>query len=120
MVYNKAGGLSLNHYLPMDNLDKKPQETGFDNQRNLVAALGYVWVLSIFILLIKKGDPFITNHAKNGAALFVISFLCFIPVIGWFLSILIFLFDLYGFIMAFTGKTWKLPLIGNWLATLKI
>jgi uncharacterized membrane protein len=104
----------------MDNPEKKTQDTGFENQRNLMAALGYVWILSIFILLMKKGDPFITQHAKNGTALFVISFLCFIPVIGWFLSIVIFLFDLYGFIQAFTGKPWKLPLIGDWLATLKV
>jgi uncharacterized membrane protein len=104
----------------MDNLDKKTQDTGFNNQRNLIAALGYVWILSIVILLLKKGDPFITQHAKNGAALFVISWIWFIPFLGWIVGVTVFLFEVYGFVMAFTGKPWKLPLIGDWLENLKI
>jgi uncharacterized membrane protein len=99
----------------MDPVTEKTQNTGFNNQRNLVAAFGYVWFLCVIIMLVKKDDPFIKQHAKNGTALFILSVLWFIPFVG----IIVLLFELYGFYQAFVGNTYKLPLIGDWLEQVK-
>ncbi len=99
----------------MDPITQKTQNTGFNNQRNLVAALGYVWFLCVIILLLKKDDPFTKQHAMNGTALFILSVLWFIPGVGF----IVLAFELYGFYQAFVGNTYKLPIIGNWLETIK-
>lgn len=100
----------------MDPITEKTQNTGFNNQRNLLAALGYVWFVCILVLLLKRGDPFITQHARNGTALFILSVFWFFPPIG----IVVLLFQLYGFYQAFIGRPYKLPLIGDWLETVKL
>lgn len=100
----------------MDPITEKTQKTGFNNQRNLLAALGYVWFICVIILLVKKDDPFILQHAKNGTALFVLSVLWFI----WPVGIIIALFEIYGFYQAFIGNSYKLPIIGDWLEKFRI
>jgi len=100
----------------MDPITQRTQNTGFNNQRNLVAALGYVWFICIIILLLKKNDPFIKQHAMNGTALFILSILWFIPGVGF----IVLAFELYGFYQAFVGNRYKLPLIGDWLEQVKL
>ena len=99
-----------------DPITEKTKNTGFNNTRNLLAALGYVWFICIIILFWKRDDPFILKHAKNGTALFVLSILWFIPPLGF----IILLFELYGLYQAFVGNPYKLPLIGDWLEKYKI
>lgn len=106
----------LAYTLGMDPVTERTQNTGFNNQRNLLAALGYVWFICIIILLVKKGDPFILQHAKNGTALFVLSVLWFF----WPIGVIILLFEIYGFYQAFIGNSYKLPIIGDWLETVKL
>lgn len=101
---------------PMDPITQKTQNTGFNNQRNLVAALGYVWFICIIILLVKKDDPFIKQHAKNGTALFILSVAWVFPPVGF----IILLFEIYGFYQAFIGNPYKLPIIGDWLEKFRI
>lgn len=100
----------------MDPLTEKTQNTGFNRSDYLLAALGYVWFICVLIWLWKKDDAFISQHAKNGTALFVLSILWFIPGVGF----IVLLFELYGFFMAFVGKPWKMPLIGDWLEKFRL
>lgn len=99
----------------MDPITQKTQNTGFNNQRNLVAALGYVWFICVIILLVKKDDPFIKQHAKNGTALFILSVAWVFAPFGFIIA----LFELYGFYQAFIGNSYKLPIIGDWLEQVK-
>ena len=99
----------------MDPITEKTQNTGFNNQQFLLAALGYVWFICVIILILKKDDAFIKQHAMNGTALFILSVLWFI----WPVGCIVALFEVYGFYMAFIGRPYKLPLIGNWLETIK-
>ena len=100
----------------MDPLTEKTQNTGFNNQRNLLAALSYVWFICLAILFLKRDDAFIHGHAKNGTALFVLSLAWIFPPLG----VVVLLFELYGFYQAFLGNPWKLPIIGDWIEKYKV
>lgn len=82
--------------------------------RNLLAALGYVWILGLVMLVIKRNDTFIQFHAKQGVILFIISLVGFIPVIGWILWALSVAGMVIGFINAWQGKEYKLPIVYGW------
>ncbi len=69
----------------MDPITEKTQNTGFNNQQYLLAALGYVWFIGVLIMIIKKNDPFVYQHSRNGTALFILSVLWFI----WPLNLLL-------------------------------
>ena len=81
---------------------------------NLMGALSYLWILSVVMLLVKKDDPFVKFHARQGLVLFLAGIvLTFIPVIGWMLNVVILVFDIMGFVNAIGGKQVKLPLVGD-------
>lgn len=82
--------------------------------RNLLAALGYVWILGLVMLIIKRDDAFIQFHAKQGVVLFLISLVGFIPVIGWIMWALAVAGMVLGFIHAWQGKEYKLPYVYGW------
>src|SRR3989344_4831724 len=96
--------------------EKKPVPGSSDS--NLMAALSYVWVLSVVMLIIKKDDEFVKFHAKQGTALFIISILAMIlsPLL-WFLGIIVWFFVavlcIIGFIKALSGERFKLWVIGD-------
>lgn len=85
--------------------------TGSDS--NLMAALSYVWIISIIMMIIKKDDQFVVFHAKQGLVLFIASFIGVIPVIGWFIWIVVVIFEIIGFIKALSGERYKIPVIGD-------
>ena len=80
---------------------------------NLMAALSYLWLLSVVMLVVKKDDPFVLFHAKQGLVLFIVSIaLWFIPVLGWLLQLAIFVMVIIGFIKALSGEKYQLPVVG--------
>ncbi len=82
--------------------------------RNLMAALSYVWIISVVMLVLKKEEPFVVFHAKQGLVLFGASVLLwFIPVIGWLLNLVIFVGMVVGFIKALSGEKYELPLVSS-------
>ncbi len=98
------------------------------SDRNLMAALSYVWILSIVMLFVKKDDAYVKFHAKQGLVLFLISIvssmLYVFPFIGWFLGWILWLavviLMLVGFIQAIQGKEYKLPLVYAWSQMIKV
>ncbi len=82
--------------------------------QNLMAALSYVWLLSIVMLVVKKNDEFVQFHAKQGIILLIASIFWFIPIIGQLVAILAFAGMVVGFIQAWQGKRYQLPLVYGW------
>lgn len=84
-----------------------------DVEKNKVlAAISYLWIVSLIILLVKKDSPFAQFHAKQGFVLFIAAIVFgFIPLIGMLLNLVVFVFALIGLISALQGKWRKLPLI---------
>ncbi len=105
--------------------DQQPSNTGDQiknelnkipptSDRNLMAALSYVWILSIVMLAIRGKDAFIKFHAKQALVLFVISIFSWIPVIGWIVGILALVGMILGFINAWQGKEYRVPFVADW------
>jgi len=91
--------------------EKKPTSASSDS--NLMAALSYVWVLSIVMLIIKKDDEFVKFHAKQGLILFIASFIGVVPFIGWIIWLAVVVLDIVGFIKALSGERYKIPVVGD-------
>lgn len=91
-------------------VDKFPATT----DRNLMAALSYVWIISLIMLVTKRGDAFVQFHAKQALVLFVISLFGVIPIIGWILWPLTLLGMVIGFIHAWQGKEYQIPFVYGW------
>jgi len=87
---------------------------------NLIAAISYLWILSIIILLVKKDSDFVKFHARQGVVLFAASVLLmvvnFIPLvifISWIGNLVILVAVIVGFIQALGGNRYKLPVVGD-------
>ncbi len=91
-----------------------------------VAWMSYVSVLFLVPLLSQKENPYCKFHVKQGIVLFIVSFiwaaasgvLAWLPVvgmltiqIGWLLLLVL---SIIGIVNALSGKTEKLPLIGQY------
>lgn len=78
-----------------------------------LAALSYVWILSLVVLFARRESPFIQFHAKQGAVLFVASVLVwFIPFLGKALELVILALCVLGFLHAAQGQWKEIPVIG--------
>jgi len=89
-----------------------------DIEKNkVVAAIGYVWILCLVPLFLKRDSKFAQFHAKQGLVLFIIEIVgwvvFWIPILGQILLIAVLILAVMGFINALQGNTWKMPLIGD-------
>lgn len=86
-----------------------------DVEKNkLMAAISYIFIVSLIVLLVKKDSPFAQFHAKQGFVLFIVSLICgFVPVLGWLLNIVIFVMAIVGIVSAAQGKWYKMPLVSS-------
>ncbi len=82
--------------------------------RNLLAAVSYVWILSLVMLMMKKDDAFVQFHAKQALVLFILSLLGFIPIIGWLVAFCAFIGMIIGFLHAWQGKEYQIPFVYGW------
>jgi len=77
-----------------------------------IAALGYVWVLSVFVFFYRRNSPFVRHHGRQGIVLFVLSLIFWaIPVVGRFLELPVLALMIMGFLNAAQGRYSPLPLI---------
>jgi uncharacterized membrane protein len=108
-------------YLPEENESAPAQAPAQKSDSNLIAAVSYLWILSIIILIVKKDDDFVTFHARQGTVLFGVSVilwvigipLFFLMPLVWLIDLVIFVAVVVGFIQALGGKRYKLPVIGD-------
>lgn len=94
-------------------------KTNVSQDQKFMAAVGYLWILSVIILAVKKNDGFVRFHASQGALIFVCSLvLMFIPVVGWLINLLLGITALVGIIKSLQGEEWALPVGGEIAAKL--
>jgi len=84
-------------------------KTNVSSDQKFMAAIGYLWILSVIVLAVKKNDRYVRFHASQGALLFVVSFLWWIPVLGWLLGLAVLIASVVGIIKALQGEEWALP-----------
>lgn len=86
-----------------------------DVQKNkALAAISYIFIVSLIILLVKKDSPFAQFHAKQGFVLFIAFLICgFIPRIGGVLNVVVLVIAIIGIVSAAQGKWYKMPLVSQ-------
>lgn len=78
-----------------------------------IAALSYVWVLSVAVFFLKKDSPFVRFHAKQGMVLFALSIVFWsVPLVGKLLELVVLAFCAMGFIAAAQGLKKDVPFVG--------
>lgn len=99
--------------LPTEVVNPGMPERDADVRENKdMAAISYVWVLSVFVYLFRRASPFVRFHAKQGMVLFSLSVICwFIPIIGRLLVLGILALAVLGFIAAAQGQWKQIPVI---------
>ena len=88
---------------------------------NLMAALSYISLLAIVMLLVKKDSEYVQFHAKQATVLFIGEVI--LGVVSSFTWSLFFLWDLVwlvfvivsiiGFIKAYSGEKYRLPVVAD-------
>lgn len=87
----------------------------------VLAAVSYLWIVSVIALLVKKDSKFVVFHAKQGLILFIVSIiLSFIPILGWLLNIIVLVFVIMGVVKALDRQWYKVPLVGQLADKIKI
>ena len=104
---------------------KSEAESSTGLSANVAGLLCYVagWITGIVFIVLEKKSIFVKFHAWQSIMTFGVLtvaylILMWIPVIGWILSILIWIamgiLWIILLIQAGTGKMWKVPWAGNW------
>jgi uncharacterized membrane protein len=108
--------------------DEFKQEVINKADNTVIAAIGYVWILFLVPLLLKKQDEFCQHHAKQGLVLFafslIVTFLGSLPIIGWLIImpigwIIIVVLGLLGIINALRGDMWEMPYLNKFSKRIK-
>ncbi|MEA3272349.1 MAG: hypothetical protein U9P90_01625 [Patescibacteria group bacterium] len=83
-----------------------------------IAAIGYLWILCLVPLILRKKDKFAQFHGKQGLLLAVIWFfgglIFWIPVFGWLIALGLAFVSIYGFFQAIKGEKWEIPILGKY------
>jgi len=101
-----------------------PKKGNDVDENKAIAAISYLWILFLIPILVKKDSPFAMYHAKQGLIFFIfstiVSFIVWVPVIGWILGIVTFVLFIIGLVNALSGKTQPLPIIGKFAEKINI
>jgi len=84
----------------------------------IVAAIGYVWILCLVPLFLKRHSKFSQFHAKQGLLLFILEvfgwLIFWIPLIGWILLVYVSVMAILGIFSSLQGKYWEMPFLGKY------
>jgi len=108
-----------------NHMDQQPTNLQDDK---VIAALGYIGILCLLPLLLKKNSPFAQHHGKQGLVLLIAWCLLWvgniIPIIGqivWAVgSVLLLILMILGIVNAWVGKMWEMPVLGEYAKQIKI
>src|SRR3989344_2121069 len=91
-----------------------PEQRADIEKNKDVAAMSYLWILSVAVLYARRDSPFIQYHARQGLWLFLVSIpVWLIPVAGRYLEFFVLAGMIIGFINAAQGRMHDLPVIGQ-------
>lgn len=85
------------------------------------AVLGYIGILFLVPLLMKKDNSFARFHAKQGMVIFIAWIaLAWVPYIGRIGIAVLTIVSIIGIIKAIMGEMWKIPVVGDLAEKIKI
>lgn len=98
----------------MDEQNITPEQKMDIEKNKDVAAMSYLWILSVVVLYARRDSPFIQYHARQGLWLFLVSIpVWLIPGAGRYLEFFVLAGMIIGFLNAAQGRTHDLPVIGQ-------
>lgn len=94
----------------------------------MYALLGYLSILCILPLILKKDNKFALYHGKQGLVLFIgevaLGILALMPFIGFALApiaaFIFFVLSFIGIIQAVLGNYWRCPIVANIAEKIKV
>jgi len=94
----------------------------------ILAAIGYLGILCLLPLILKKNNKFAEEHGKQALVLLiaeiVISFVNIIPILGqliWLFAVILFLLiSLKALLVALRGDFWEIPYVYEYAKKIKI
>ncbi|MEX1997308.1 MAG: hypothetical protein WEA04_01350 [Candidatus Andersenbacteria bacterium] len=91
--------------------------TGVDDDK-LYAVLAYLTVLVVVPLLLKRNDPFVAWHARQGLVVLLglilsLVIAAWIPRLGNFLFLVLLAANVIALVQVLLGRRWKIPLLGT-------
>ncbi len=109
------------------NKDSIPEQVDLPDDR-FIAAIGYLGVLCVVPLILKRDSVFAMHHGKQGLVLLIAWMALWIgnviPVLGqivWMLgTIALIILMILGVINALHGRMWEMPFLGNFAKQLKL
>jgi len=97
-------------------------------ENKLIASIGYLGILCLIPLLLKKDSPFAQFHGKQGLVLLIVWLMLWmgniVPVLGWmvwlFGSLVLVVLIIMGVVHALKGEMWELPYLGQYAKEIKL
>jgi|SRR3989338_3727942 len=94
----------------------------------MIAAVGYLGILCLIPLLLKKNSPFAQHHGKQGLViviawliLFVANVIPFLGQLAWMVgSVLLLVLVVLGIVNSLNGKFWEMPFLGEYAKQIKL
>ncbi|MDY0088398.1 MAG: hypothetical protein RBS78_07625 [Coriobacteriia bacterium] len=81
----------------------------------ILAGVGYLfWVVALIAILIEpyKDEQFVKFHAFQALAIGIVSWVVWmIPVIGWLVGVVLFVFEIICAVKAFQGQYYEVPVV---------
>jgi len=101
-----------------------PAPSAADNKK-LMAALSYLGILFLVPLLTDaKKDEYVKFHIRQGIALFIVdviaSFIAWMPYVGSLIGLALLVVSVFGFVKAYQGVRWEMPVVGPYAKQIKI
>ncbi|HAU66722.1 MAG: hypothetical protein UT30_C0020G0005 [Candidatus Uhrbacteria bacterium GW2011_GWF2_39_13] len=105
-----------------------PPQSSLSSDERFFATIGYLGILCLVPLLLKKNSPFAQHHGKQGLVILVVWLGLWVgmivPILGqivWSLgSLALMILIILGMVNAFQGKMWDMPILGKYAKNLKL
>jgi uncharacterized membrane protein len=96
--------------------DKRPDGTPLDGEEKIFAAIGYIGILALVPLLVKRNSEFCQHHGRQALIVAVaFIFLWMIAAFSYSIAVLTFILQMVaivgGFLLAFKGDWFRIPII---------
>ncbi|MBU1017559.1 hypothetical protein KKA33_00855 [Patescibacteria group bacterium] len=78
-----------------------------------LAAVSYLWVFSVIVLLAKRDNEFIQHHARRGFVLFLVSVLLWAFPFLHYGEFAVLILSMYGFVTAAVGNENPTPILSE-------
>lgn len=88
------------------------------SEERVYAAMAYLAVLVVVPLLVRRGDPYVAFHARQGLVILIgyavaLLLSSVLPRVGSLLFMLLMLASVVGLVNALIGRQWRIPLVGQ-------